>query len=288
MKSENDQNHDIRPGHVKEITSTANPVIKSIRALSMKKNRDEGGLFLAEGMKLVTDAILNGWRSRTFIHAKGAATNENVQQVAAKARALGADILEVNEKVLGAISRRENPQTVIGVFEQAWTEPADLFSRLTGPGDVLLGLDRVRDPGNLGTIIRTADAVGAKGILLIGETTDPFSLEATRASMGSIFNIALGRISETDLIDARPAIPARVAGTHLEGTVDYRSMDWSAGPVFLMMGNEQQGLTDKLAGICDDLLLIPMAGRADSLNLAVATGVTLFEVRRGFLEMGEG
>ena len=154
-----------------------------------------------------------------------------------------------------------------------------------GNGDVWVALDRVRDPGNLGTIIRTVDAVGARGIILVGETTDPFSVETVRATMGSIFAVPVAKATQDAFLAWRNGFPGLVVGTHLKGAVDYRTVDFSRGPVLLMMGNEQQGLPDALAESCDRLLRIPQAGRADSLNLAVATGVMLFEIRRGALKL---
>lgn len=143
----------------------------------------------------------------------------------------------------------------------------------------------MRDPGNLGTIIRTVDAVGAKGVILVGDTTDPFSLETVRATMGSIFNVPMARATLEGFLAWRKGFPGKVAGTHLKGAVDYRSVDFAGKAVLLLMGNEQQGLPDDLAESCDVLLRIPQAGRADSLNLAVATGVMLFEIRRSALKL---
>jgi len=265
------------PGRVKEITSLTNPIIKDIRLLERKRHRDETGLFLAEGMKLVIDAIENGWTIRTLIYAKAGRGQENVENLAAKCIARGADVLIVSEKVLGAIARRDNPQMVIGVFEQRWQAPSAI--RPTG-NDVWVALDRVRDPGNLGTIIRTADAAGAKGVILVGQTTDPFAIETVRATMGSVFAVPLSRMSESDFIAFAKTWPGMVAGTHLKGAVDYRKPDYTKAPVLLLMGNEQAGMTDELAEACTTLIKIPQAGRADSLNLAIATGVCLFEIRR--------
>lgn len=272
----------VRAGQVKEVTSLANPIVKDIKALSLKKHRDADKRFLAEGLKLVTDALDGGWPVHVLVHAKSMAGEPHLQAVAAKARARGALILEVSEKVLGSISRRDNPQMVLGVFGQRWTQ---LSAIRPAAGDVWVALDRVRDPGNLGTIIRTVDAVGARGVILVGETTDPWSIEAVRATMGSIFAVPLARASEEAFLEWRKSWPGMVAGTHLEGAVDYRKPDYSSRPVLLLMGNEQQGLTPALAKACDTLCLIPQAGKADSLNLAVATGVMLFEVRRHALEL---
>ena len=150
-------------------------------------------------------------------------------------------MLEVSEKVLAAITRRDNPQMVVGVFAQRFLPLKDV--RPAG-GDVWVALDRVRDPGNLGTVIRTVDAVGAKGVILVGETTDPFSLETVRATMGSIFAVPVARATAEAFLAWRKGFPGLVAGTHLKGAVDYRSVDYAGRPVLLLMGNEQQGLPD--------------------------------------------
>ena len=270
------------PGRVKEVTSLANPLVKDIKALAQKKFRDQQNAFIAEGLKLVIDALDLGWTIKTLIFAKSALGNAAVEKVAARTVALGGDVLEVSEKVLTAITRRDNPQAVVGVFSQRFVPLKDVRPR---GNDVWVALDRVRDPGNLGTVIRTVDAVGAKGIVLVGETTDPFSLETVRATMGSIFAVPVAKTNPEAFLAWRKDFAGSVAGTHLKGAVDYRSVDFGNRPVLLMMGNEQQGLPDNLADACDKLLRIPQAGRADSLNLAVATGVMLFEIRRNALTL---
>lgn len=270
------------PGRVKEVTSLANPLVKDIKALALKKFRDQQNAFIAEGLKLVIDALDLGWTIKTLIFAKSALGNQAVEKVAARTVALGGDVLEVSEKVLTAITRRDNPQAVVGVFTQRFVPLKDIRPH---SNDVWVALDRVRDPGNLGTVIRTVDAVGAKGVILVGETTDPFSLETVRATMGSIFAVPVAKTTPEGFLAWRKDFPGTVAGTHLKGAVDYRSVDFGNRPVLLMMGNEQQGLPDNLANGCDKLLRIPQAGRADSLNLAVATGVMLFEIRRNALKL---
>jgi TrmH family RNA methyltransferase len=270
------------PGRVKEVTSLANPLVKDIKALAQKKFRDQQNAFMAEGLKLVIDALDLGWTIKTLIFAKSALGNAAVEKVAARTVASGGDVLEVSEKVLTAITRRDNPQAVVGVFSQRFVPLKDVRPK---GNDVWVALDRVRDPGNLGTVIRTVDAVGAKGIILVGETTDPFSLETVRATMGSIFAVPVAKTNPEAFLAWRKDFAGTVAGTHLKGAVDYRSVDFGNRPVVLMMGNEQQGLPDNLADACDKLLRIPQAGRADSLNLAVATGVMLFEIRRNALKL---
>ncbi len=270
-------------GQVKEVTSLTNPLVKDIKALALKKFRDQQHAFMAEGLKLVIDALDLGWKIRTLVFAKAGRGNPAVEKVAARTVAAGGTVLEVSEKVLSAITRRDNPQMVVGVFAQQFVALKDIHAR---PGDVWVALDRVRDPGNLGTVIRTVDAVGAKGVILVGDTTDPFSVETVRATMGSIFAVPVARATPEAFLAWRRGFPGLVAGTHLKGAVDYRSVDFSKGPTLLLMGNEQQGLPDQLAESCDKLLRIPQAGRADSLNLAVATAVMLFEIRRNALKLG--
>ena len=270
------------PGRVKNVTSLTNPLIKDIKALAQKKFRDRQNAFITEGLKLVIDALDLGWTIKTLIFAKSSLGNAAFEKVAARTVASGGDVLEVSKKIQTAITRRDNPQAGVGVFIQRFLPLKDIRPK---GNDVWVALDRVRDPGNLGTVIRTVDAVGAKGIILIGETTDPFSLETVRATMGSIFTVPVAKTNPEAFLAWRKDFVGTVAGTHLKGAFDYRSFDFSNGPVLLMMGNEQKGLPDNLADTCDKLLRIPQAGRADSLNLAVAAGVMLFEIRRNELKL---
>ncbi len=271
-----------RVGQVKEITSLANPIIKDIKALTNKKDREESGTFMAEGLKLVIDALELGWTIRTLIYAKAAKGKPLVEQVAARTVAHGGLVLEVSEKVLSSVTRRDNPQMVVGVFEQRWKSLAEI---VPGAGETLVALDRVRDPGNLGTIIRTADAAGASAVLLIGDCTDPFSLETVRATMGSVFAVPVVRASAEDFLAWQKRSGAQVVATHLAGAVDYRTVDYRKKPTVLLMGNEQSGLPESLAGAADRTVRIPQQGRADSLNLAIATAVMLFEARRHLLAL---
>jgi TrmH family RNA methyltransferase len=271
-----------RVGQVKEVTSLANPIIKDIKALSQKKSRDESRTFLAEGLKLVIDALDRGWTIRTLVYAKAGKGKPLVEKVAARTVAAGGLVLEVSEKVMSSITRRDNPQMVAAVFEQRWTPLKDVQPK---GSETWIALDRVRDPGNLGTIIRTADAVGASGVILVGDCTDPFSMETVRATMGSMFALPLVKTTPADFLKWKKSADARLVATHLAGAVDYRTIDYRSKPVILMMGNEQSGLPDELAQAADKLARIPQVGMADSLNLAVATGVMLFEVRRHLLAL---
>jgi TrmH family RNA methyltransferase len=263
-----------RSGTFKKVTSLANPLVKDIRALHQKKHREETGLFIAEGEKLVRDAVEGGWSIHTLAYA-AARGNEAIGALAARAKASGGAVLEVSAQVLEKIARRDNPQNVIGVFRQRFASEAAI-----GREGVWVALDRVRDPGNLGTVIRTADAAGLAGVALVGACVDPFAVETVRATMGSVFHVAIARTAEDDLIAQARRHGATLIGTHLTAeAIDYRAADYRQ-PLILLMGNEQQGLTEKLAAACDTLVRIPMRGRADSLNLAVSTALMIYEALR--------
>ena len=273
-----------RVGQVKEVTSLSNPIVKDIKALSNKKERDETKSFMAEGLKLVIDALELGFEIKTLVYAKNVKDKPQVVQCATKTVARGGLVLEVSEKVLSSITRRDNPQMVVGIFTQRWTNLRDIRPKAD---ETYVALDRVRDPGNLGTIIRTADAAGASGVILVGETTDPYSMETVRATMGSVFALPLVKASPADFLAWKKGAGVSVVATHLAGAVDYRTIDYKKKPVVLLMGNEQSGLPEELAREADALARIPQAGRADSLNLAIATGIMLFEARRHLLTLEE-
>ncbi len=261
-------------GRHKSVTSAANPLVKDIRALGQKKHRDSSGLFAAEGLQLVRYALDADWPVETFIYASDAMADTSVQEAAARCKTGGALLLEVSRAVLSRLSRRDNPQSVIGVFGQRHAE-------LSGVGHhgLWIVLEEIRDPGNLGTIIRTIDAAGGSGVVLAGQCCDPFSPEAVRATMGSIFHVPVATATTETLVAQAKKTEAPLIGTHLSGEADFRHVVYPH-PAMIVMGNEQKGLSPQLTRACDQLVRIPMAGRAESLNLAVATGLMIYEAVR--------
>ena len=249
------------------VTSLTNPTVKAVRALHMRKVRQETGLFLVEGLKSIVEAVDLGRIPRILLHAE-AADHPLVQRATAAAD----ETLIVSPAVLAKISRRDNPQTVLGVFEQAFT-PLETLD--PSAARCWVALEAVRDPGNLGTIIRTADAAGCGGLVLIGECCDPYSVECVRATMGSVFAVPIAKADTEAFIGWRTTWPGAVVGTLLTAKTDFRAADYR-DPTLILMGNEQVGLTPRLAAACDVTVKIPMHGRADSLNLAVATGVMIY------------
>jgi TrmH family RNA methyltransferase len=252
------------------ITSLTNPTVKAARGLHARKERDESGLFLAEGLKIVTEAVELGRAPRMLLYSASAADHPLLRRAAAVAR----ESVEVTPAILAKISRRDNPQTVLGVFEQAYTPLPDLDP---AAARCWVALQAVRDPGNLGTIVRTADAAGCGGVILVGDCCDPYSVEAVRATMGSIFSVKIARCDVDAFIAWRKAWPGEVVGTLLTASRDFRDATYR-DPTLILMGNEQAGLPPELEAVCDSTVKIPMRGRADSLNLAVATGVMIYAV----------
>lgn len=254
------------------ITSLSNATVKAVRALHLKKERDETGLFVAEGLKNVTEGVETGRAPRILLYGPEAAEHPLLKKAAAAARAGGGEVIEVTQEILAKVSRRDNPQAVVGVFAQDFQPLAQV---VPGPAKCVVALHRVRDPGNLGTIVRTADAAGCGAVILVGECCDPYSVEAVRATMGSIFAVPIVRAGEAEFAAWRKGWTGSVVGTLLSATVDHRAADYQA-PVMVLMGNEQQGLPPEMAALCDVNVKIPMRGRADSLNLSVATGIMIY------------
>ncbi len=256
------------------ITSPANPRIKRLRGLSLRKHRNETGLFLVEGQRLVQEGLATGAVLDTMVMHQDLLAEARMAPLIEAARAAGADLLPVSTSVLEKVSRKDNPQTLIAAFRQRWT---DLENVDPGADFAWIALQGIRDPGNLGTILRTADAAGAAGVILIDQTCDPWSIEAVRASMGSIFALSLARTDFAGFVAWRRRWPAaHLVGTALPAAVDYQVIRYRR-PLLLMMGTEQSGLAAEHVAACDDVVRIPMRGRADSLNLAVATAVVLYE-----------
>lgn len=260
-----------------QITSPSNPLIKTLKSLHAKKGRAETGWFLAEGARLAVEAAEFGVWPQVLVYAPAALMRERVRTLLHEAEARRVRIIETNEAVLAQISKRDNPQTVIGAYRQ------QLASLDALDGETIVALEGVRDPGNLGTILRTADATGAGGVVLLGESCDPFSVEAVRASMGSIFAVKLARASFAELLSYREQRAATMIGLSLKGAMQDADAPAPARAIVLM-GNEQSGLPDHMEAACDTLAKLPMRGRADSLNLAVATAVMLYDLwrRRGY------
>ncbi|MFZ5607988.1 MAG: TrmH family RNA methyltransferase [Pseudomonadota bacterium] len=256
------------------ITSAANETVKRLRALDARKHRARTGLFIAEGRRHIAAALDKGWLPETLV-LRADAVAENADLVAA-AQKHGIDCAQVPAAVMARLGGRDNPQAVIAAFPQRWHERPK--------GGLWVALEGIRDPGNLGAIIRTAAAVGGDGIMLLGETCDPYAPEAVRASMGGLVHVALARMTVADFPSWRSAWPGQVTGTAMTAATDYRQGVYGE-PLILLMGNETTGLSPALLAACDQKVAIPMTPAMESLNIAIATALMLYQVRGPALDL---
>ena len=268
-------------GSVRAITSLQNERVKLIRSLEMRKSRRETSLFVAEGISVLATARAAGWLPRMLVFLAGSTRQGMARELLAWAKGAGAECLEVSPAVLAKLAAKDNPQTLLGVFAQQWANEPPPGCPI---GALWVALEAIRDPGNLGTIIRTADAVGANGVILIGASCDPYAREAVRASMGSIFNVAIVRMRLERFLAWAGAWDGDKIGTHLAAHEDFRAVVYRE-PTLLVMGSEGPGLSPAVAAACSRLVKVPMAGCLDSLNLAVATALMLYEIRRDRLRL---
>ncbi len=259
---------------IKTITSLTNQTIKDIRALHMRKEREATKTFLAEGLKIITEALEQGFTPEILVFGKDSDPHPLLTRAIEQTLKSSGQVLEVTGDILEKISRKDNPQMVLAVFAQRIARLEDINPQ---SNPVWVALEQVRDPGNLGTIIRTADAAGVGGVILIGDCTDPYSVESVRATMGSIFALPIVKCTREAFIADRTRWTGSVVGTLLTATHDHRSAPYTA-PALILMGTEQSGLSPEVAAVCDTHVKIPMRGRADSLNLSIATGIMLYAV----------
>lgn len=259
------------------ITSPTNPLVKRIKQLRQKKNRQAEGVFFAEGLRVVLTAVEQNVPWEMLIYAPELLKSSAALQVVRAQEQIGRTVVAVTAAVFRAISERDNPTGLGAIIPIQATTLAQLP---ISPHSIFVLLDRVADPGNLGTILRTLDSAGASGLILTGESTDPYHPTAIKASMGTLFTLPLVHL---------PAIQpiwewAKVHGLTTIATSAKASQGyWDAPyqfPALLLMGNEQEGLPPEVMDAAALQVTIPMYGTASSLNLGVATGLLLYELRR--------
>ena len=258
----------------REITSYSNPTIKALRSLREKKHRQRERRFLAEGLRLLTDARESGRVPEVLVMASKRDPHPLIDALERAVEAAGGDVIETTPDILSKITGKDNPQAVAGAFAE-WDTSLAAIERDTAP--IWLVAQALRDPGNLGTMLRTGDAVGAGGLILIDDCADPFGVEAVRASMGAIFTQKLVRARWEDFLPWLREGPGQLVAASLREAVPYRGAPYAA-PCFVMVGNESQGLPEAYETACDLRVTMPMRGRADSLNAAVAAAVLAYEV----------
>ena len=260
---------------VRQVTAFSNSTVKLLRSLRDKKARRSEGLFLAEGLRIITEARDSGRLPEIIAFSAEGAKHPLAAEIIMATETAGGDAIETTPEILSKMSGKDNPQMLLGAYRQ----PESSLERIDrSKGPLWIVAQALRDPGNIGTILRTGDAVGAGGLILVDDSADPFSVEAVRASMGAIFTqeVAIARWDE--FIAWLRSGDGQLVGTSLKATQDYLEAEY-AEPCFLLIGNEQQGLPASYEAECDLLVKIPMAGRADSLNAAMATAVMAFAIR---------
>jgi len=254
------------------ISSANNPRIKFVRNLRRRAIREESGQFFVEGIRAVAEAVQLCAEVETLIVASSLLTSALAHEVIQKAPRSAR--LEVTADVFRSLSAQENPQGIGAVVRQDWTELDAVQADL---GLCWVALESVQYPGNLGTVLRTSEAVGGAGVILLGHATDPYDPLCVRASMGAVFSQRLVRTDLDGFLAWTRRSGAVTVGTSPSAATDYHGVSYPS-PLVLLMGSEQHGLSAHLIAACDHLVCIPMVGRCDSLNLAVSAGTVLYEV----------
>ena len=257
------------------VTAFSNPTVKRLRSLRDKKARRSEGLFLAEGLRIIAEARDSGRLPEIIAFSPEGARHQLAAEIIAATEAAGGDAVETTADILSKMSGKDNPQMLLAAYRQ----PGASLERIErGKAPLWICAQALRDPGNIGTILRTGDAVGAGGLILIDDCADPYSVEAVRASMGAIFTQDVAVTRWPEFLSWLRSGQGQLVGTSLKATQDYLDAKYKR-PCFLLIGNEQQGLPADYEAQCDLLVKIPMAGRADSLNAAMAAAVMAFAIR---------
>lgn len=263
-----------------EITSPQNTVVKAAVELKQKKHRLRQGLFLAEGLRTAEEAVAAGAARSVFYVPEEYVADARLQRLLERAAEQGAELHAVSAAVMKKLADTETPQGVIAVCRLQEQELAGLLAQ----GRTLLVLDRVGDPGNVGTMLRTADAAGAGGVVLLAGCADVYAPKTVRSAMGSLFHVpVISGLSEEAFVRAARGAGYELLVTALDGAESlYRT--GLQGRIALVMGSEAGGVSAGLLAQADKRVYIPMQGQAESLNVAVAAGVVLFEALRRRLQ----
>jgi RNA methyltransferase, TrmH family len=256
------------------ITNINANMVRRVHRLRRREERDRTGLYYIEGMRFVDQAITHGVRIETLVVSRPLLSHPYAQRLLKRQERLGTSIVDVSPEILQRISLVDDPQGIGAIVHQRWERLSDLQV-----GDELCWLahDFVRSPGNLGTMLRTAEAVGAAGMILLDRETDPYEPAAVRATMGALFAQRFVRATRDEFIQWKRRVHAFLVGTSPTASRDYSEVVYRR-PTVLLMGEERKGLPQELQALCDEMVCIPMVGKSDSLNLAIATSILLYEV----------
>ncbi len=257
------------------VSARSNPLAQQIRRLRQRKARDESGLFLVEGLHPVGEAIAAGWQIATLAYAPQLLTSEFGWQLVESQRQCGVRCVAFQAETFASLTDKENPQGILAVVHQRPCRLEELSPLTLRWGVALVA---PQDPGNVGSILRTLDAVGADGLFLLDGGVDAYHPSAVRASMGALFWKRLVSAPFQAFVAWARQQGYRLIGSSAHAETDYRALRHGERPLILVLGNEQKGLTPEQKQACDLIVAIPMRGRASSLNLAVAAGILLYQM----------
>lgn len=259
-----------------QITSSSNPQIKHLVRLRDRRHRDRSGTFIVEGFRAIHRAVASGVTLRTLYVSPELFLGSNEGALIEWVASTGTVITTVSAEPFRKAAYRDRPEGLLAVAEQFDTALTSL-DLVDEP--LVLVVEGIEKPGNLGTMLRTADAAGCAAVIVSDPTTDPFNPNVVRASTGALFEVPLAVSSTEDAIEFLDQRGIRVLATTPDTEAVYHDVDMN-GPVAIVIGAEQFGLSESWLTVAAARLRIPMAGQADSLNAAMAAGITLFEAVR--------
>ena len=261
------------------ISSATNKLIKEIASLRQRKYRDKLGMFLAEGVRLVEECATAGWPVKVCIYTEEAAGRERAKAVIERLATTDCRMVVVSEDIYNKISDTEQPQGIMAVLKKRQFSIEQMLVS-TNKLPLFVVLDGIQDPGNAGTIIRTADAAGCAGVIALKGSADIYAGKTVRATMGSLFHLpVMEGLSSAELLLNLKQANIKLLATSLQQSDVYYQANFNC-PVAIILGNEGQGISPELICEADAYLHIPLVGHAESLNVAVAAGIILYEAVR--------
>lgn len=261
------------------ISSSSNPLIKQARSLRQRKTRAATGLFLVEGIHPVGQAIEAGWQIEALLYAPDLLSSGYAQRLIEEQSQHGVRCQAVAPDLFATLAEKDNPQGLLALVRQKVFQLQDLSPNRFQRGVALVS---PQDPGNVGTVLRTIDAVGADGLLLLdpaqasGSGVDPYHPTCVRASMGALFWKPVAQAPFVRFLSWARQNGYHLVGSSAHAATNYRTIPRQASPWILLLGSEQKGLSEEQKAACDLVVAMPMRGRVSSLNLAVAAGVLLY------------
>lgn len=258
------------------ISSYKNNKIKALRSLYKKKYQRKKGEIVLEGIRIIEDALAEGAKIKRVFYVKDLLEKNRAAKLINQLKADNIELIAITEELCDRVSDVENSQGIIAVVKRPEYELKDLLKQ-EQKDTFLLIIDRLQDPGNLGTIIRTADAAGVDGIIMTKGTVNFYNQKVIRATMGSLFRTPAVSVNEFDkLKEFLTKQEVKLFATALEGEKNYFDADYT-GNVALVVGNEAHGVRDELIALADETIKIPLRGGAESLNAAIATAIVTYE-----------